>query len=192
MSSDSATPATKRRGCCGTGCLILILLLLLVAALGAALYFQVPQKLGLIKSPAERLLSDSPDRETASALMEELAAAGFDLDGVEAYVLPLRDGTGSLAYVVLDASEGFAFPTNLDDPITDSLEQLAMGNVATEFDIHRVGMEYKSITGESLLTLTASTQTISDYANGRLSREEFLKGIDGEVNWVAFYTEVLQ
>jgi hypothetical protein len=170
---------------------VVLIVLLLLVALGAALYFRVPQKLGLIKSAAERLLSDSPDRAAASALMEDLTAAGFDLEGVEGYVLPLKDGTGSLAYFVLDASQGFEFPSSLDDPITGALVELALGNAAAEFGIRRVGMEYISATGESLLTLTASTQTISDYASGRLSREEFLKGIDGEVNWVAFYTEVL-
>ncbi len=184
-------PSRPRFGCCGTGCLAVLSVLVVLVILGAALYFRVPQQLGLLPSP-QRLLSEAPNREAAAALKEELAEAGIDTRGMDIYVLPFRDKPGSIAYAVLDASNGFQFKPESRDPVVDYFKQMANSAAADTYGIQRIAIEYRSTTGTTLLNLTASRDTIAGYSNGTLSREQFLKGIDGQANWSAFFQEVLK
>jgi len=191
--SDEPQASRRRgRGCCGTGCLLAFVLLLLIGAAGAALYFRVPQRIGLIKPAAERLLSSTPDREAAAAIVDELALAGLDTQGMEIYVVPYQDGRGAVAYVVLDASQGFSFPQGSSDPLLGFLLGLAQGGASQRYGLRRVAVEYKSFSGASLVTLTAPTQAIQDYADGKITRQALLKAIEGNANWGALLTEGVQ
>lgn len=182
----------RRRGCCGTGCTLVLILLLLLVGGGAALYFQVPQKLGLIKPAAERLLAPDPDREAAATLLAELQAGGLNTTGMELYVMPYRDGSGSVAYAVLDGSAGFHLPTSSSDPVLEMFKRLASGEAAQRYGLERVAIEYRGSDGEKVMTMTATTAAIQAFANGKLTRQEMLKAIDGNVNPAAIAAEVAQ
>jgi len=198
MVETQGPPAQKRkgRGCLGWGCLVLTAILAVVVLLvgvGAALFFRVPERLGIRKSAAERLLSQTPDREAASAILADLKKAGVDTKGVELYVLPFKEKEGSIAYAVLDTSQGFDFRgVKEDDPITDYLTKLATGEASEKYGIERVALEYRGQGGDSLLTVTASTDTIAGFANGTVSKEQFLQGVDAGGNLPAFIQEVLR
>lgn len=180
-SSDRRRSRGRRGGCCG--CLVpLLLILLLVVALGAALYFKVPQKLGLIQPAAERLLSKTLDRGAAAALLDDLAANGVNTAGIELWVVPYQDGSGSIAYAVLDAGEGFAFPQSPSDPVIGFMTRLASGPLARQYGVKRVAIEYRMGEETSLLKLTASTQTLQDFTQGKITRAQLMKGIEGEAN----------
>jgi pSer/pThr/pTyr-binding forkhead associated (FHA) protein len=190
-----AQPKPKRRSClrsCSIAFLATFLVLAVCGLLVGAIFLDIPQKLGLKESAAERLLSDSPDRVAAAALRDELDQTGIDTQGMEIYVLPFKDRDGSLAYALLDAGEGFQFTSGLQDPIADTLISMAASQAVQEHDIQRIAIDYRNETGERLLVLTASTSAINGYANGMLSREEFMQALDGEANLVAFYQEFIQ
>ena len=181
----------KGPGCVRIGCIGVLLVVFALIALGAGLYFQIPQRVGLLPS-AERTFASTPDREAATALRDELNKAGIDTKGMEIYVLPFRDKPGSVAYVVLDSAQGFKFKGGSKDPVIDYFKQMAQSETTKKYGLQRIAMEYKSPTGASLLSLTASTDTINAFINGTVSRGEFLKKVDGQANWVGFYQEVLK
>lgn len=176
----------RRRGGCRTcgcyipGCLVLVLLLLVgwVLAVQAGL----PQKAGLLKPPTQRLLSLTPDREAGAALQAELQRGGFPINGVTITVYPGKGNNPNLAVAVLDAREGFSFGSGGDDAILDTLKRLATGDTATKYGIGRVAMHYIDAEGRDLISLTASTDATRSFANGQLSRDGFLKAIDGKVD----------
>ena len=81
-----------RRGCCFWGCIASVVLLVLAAVLilvGLWLWTDVPERLGLKESPAERLLSGPPDRQAAAEIKDELQDAGIDTTGLSLFVLPI-------------------------------------------------------------------------------------------------------
>ena len=181
----------KGPGCVRIGCIGVLVIIFAIAALGAMLYFQIPQRVGLLPS-AERTFASTPDREAATALRDELNKGGIDTKGMGIYVLPFRDKPGSVAYVVLDSAQGFKFKGGSKDPVIDYFKQMAQSETSKKYGLQRIAMEYKSPTGSSLLSLTASTDTINAFINGTISRGEFLKKVDGQANWVGFYQEVLK
>lgn len=100
-------PAKKRPGILRLGCTGVLGLLVLVIALGVSAYFGLPRRLGLVSTPAERLLSGPPDRQTAASLVEDMKRSGVATTGMELYVLPITGTQESIAYAMLDASQGF-------------------------------------------------------------------------------------
>ncbi len=186
----------KGRGCLGCGCLMLTLLLvlmLLVVGAGAAMYYRVPERVGLVKSPAERLLSGTPDRRAATELKEELAKGGIDTKGLDIYVLPVAGKESSVAIAVLDSSKGFRFGSSRGrDPLIDFMSQLSTSKTAKEAGIQRVAIDYRNDKGESLLALTTSVDAASGFARGGVSREEFMKKLEGRANWPAVTEEAMK
>jgi hypothetical protein len=191
-SSTAGSPKPQKGwGCARIGCVTVVALVVLIAAAAAALYWRVPQQLGILPS-AERAFADTPDRDAAAALNDDLTKAGIDTRGMEIYVLPFRDKPGSVAYIVLDSAQGFQFKSGSSDPVVDYLKQMAQSQAVSQSGIQRIAIEYKDPKGVSLLSLTAATDTITAFANGTITRTEFLKKLDGQANWVGFYQEVLK
>ncbi|MBI5651423.1 MAG: hypothetical protein HZC40_13425 [Chloroflexi bacterium] len=198
VTAPGATPTAVAKpkpktgiGCVRIGCTLILGFVFVIVAIVAVLYFRVPQQLGLLPS-AQRAFADTPDRAAAIALRDELTKAGIDTRGMGIYVLPYRDKPGSVVYITLDSAQGFKFKSGSKDPVVDYFKQIAQSGSAKQYDIRRLAMEYKSPAGISLLSLTASTDTITAFANGAINRSEFLKKLDGQANWVGFYQEVLK
>jgi hypothetical protein len=144
-----------------------------------------------VKSPAEELLSGTPDRAAASRLVEELAKSGVDVRGMDVYVLPVKGKESSVAYVGLDSSKGFRFKANKgEEPITSLMKRLATSGTAKDAGIQRIAIDYRGSDGKSLVTLTAPTEAISSFANGRLSQQQFMTALEGHADWLALSQEV--
>jgi len=186
---------TGRRGCCGTGCLLLSLLLLMaLLAMGWVVAVQagIPQRLGLIKPPEERLLGGAPNRAAGAALLAELQQAGLSSQGLEVAVLPVKGKSYYLAAVVMDASSGFRFgATTAGDPLVETFKRLASGQAASEYNIGRVALHYIDEEGRNLVSLTATTDAIQRFANGQMTRQAFLQAVEGQVDMRALLEEWL-
>ncbi|NLS75936.1 MAG: hypothetical protein GXY76_01610 [Chloroflexi bacterium] len=185
----------RRRGCCGTGCMILgIVLLAPVLFIGwvVAVQTRVPERLGLRQPPEVRLLGGAPDREAAAALRAELEAAGFSAEGMNLAVLPVKGKDYSLAAAVFDASQGFHFGSSGGgDAMLDSLRRLGTGEAATQYHIGRVAVHYYDEEGRNLVSLTAPTDLIRSYASGQITRDAFLQGIEGQLDLKALFEEAM-
>ena len=171
-----------RRSCCSCGCGPLLLLLLVVVAIGAAFYFKVPQKLGLIKPASQRLLSSVPDRGCAAQILGTLADRQIDTEGLELWILPYKDKAGAILYANLDASAGFVFPKGSSDPVIGFMITLANNEASLTCEVKRVAIEYHFGEELSVMKMTASTQELQDYGRGKLSREQLMKAMQGSIN----------
>lgn len=174
----------KKKGGCLRGILIFFVVLLLVVGVAAALVLDLPRKSGLVKSATEKLYDvQGADRVAAADLVAELETKGVATKGMEVYVLPLRDGSGSGAYVVLDQSNGFAFaPSEGGDPFLGTLASLAKSEAVKANGIKDVAFEYRDAKGRSLITIGAKIQDGVDFADGKMTEKEFMAKVGGKAD----------
>lgn len=191
---EAATPAPaskpakadkKKKGSCLKGCLIFFVVILLVVGGIVANALGLFQKWGLVKSRAEKVFTtEAPDYGAAEDLKTEVQAAGIDTKGMDVVVLPKRDGTGAAAVVVLDSSKGFSFhSTQGGDPFLDTLGSMAKSEAVKKNGIGAVAFEYKDGSGRPLVTFGASVQDAADFADGKLTREQFAARVGGKLNF---------
>lgn len=171
----------------------MLVILLLLAGWVIIFRTNVPERLGLRESAVERLLSGEPDRQAAQMIMNELRDGGLNTQGMSLYVLPIEGQSYSLAYAVLDAGAGFQFDRLTEgDGITTLLTRLATADAAGAYGVGRVAFEYRNSLGDRVLTLTAPTQIIRDFANGAITRDAFLQGLEGDFDPQELYGELVQ
>jgi len=178
---DTPGKPKKRRGCFFWGCITTLGIVVVSALLLSVFVFNVPQRLGLTKPAAERLLSQTPDRETALTLKADFQKAGLNTTGVDVYVIPEKNSDKSILFTVLDSSKGFYFSNyGTEDAITAYLVKLATSSSA--YGIERVAFEYRDSEGTPLIDVTAATDVILKYSRGQISKAEFLKSIDAKID----------
>ena len=173
---------SRRRGCCGCrGCGLLLVVLLVVGLVWAALVpFRLLQRVGLQRSPAQRLLSGTPDREAAQTLKERLRVAELQAGAVDVHVLELGNTGERVAFTVLDASQGFDLTTNLrigDDATGSDSALSSIAQLTEGLDIDRIAIQYVGEDGKPLFTLTHSVEDILALEQGKMDEKEFLKGL---------------
>jgi len=185
----------KKRGCLRCGCLVIgipLLILILLAGIGAAMYFKVPERLGLKQPPAEHLLSGTPDRVAAQEIKNGLRAAGIGTEGLTLYVLPVEGKDYNLVVAVLDETQGFKFQgLGNEDVVIEFFKSLALGGTARKHNVGRVAIHYVNDQGELKVSMTAPTQALRDFADGKITRESLLEAIEGKADLKSRYGEVL-
>jgi hypothetical protein len=196
-SAKKEKPAKTKKGGCLKGCLLFLLVLLLLVGAIVANALGLPQKLGLVKSATEKRYDvQAADRVAAADLVAELETKGVATKGMEVYVLPLKDGSGSGAYVVLDQSNGFAFaPSEGGDAFLGTLASLAKSEAVKANGIKDVAFEYRDAKGRSLITIGAKVQDGADFADGKITEGEFMAKVGGKAdmqNITAAINEILQ
>ena len=184
----------NERGTFKAGCLIFIAIVFIILLVVAIAFFNLPQRIGIVSSPAERLLSATPDREASQALTSDLQQLGFNTQGVELHVIPKKNSEENILYAELDSSEGFNINQfgSGGDPVTDALTILTNLDESGENDIERIAINYRDENGDSLATMTASTAVIRGFANGTVSRQEFMQELEGEVELSKLIEEIMQ
>jgi hypothetical protein len=162
--------------------------IVVIAALLLGIFvFKVPLRIGLVKPAAERLLSHTPDRETALKVKADFQKAGINTTGIDVYVVPEKKSDKSVLVTVLDSSKGFSFSNSgTTDPVSDYLIKLAKSSSA--YGIDRVAFEYRDSEGKPLVDVTAPTDVILKYSQGKITQAEFLKAIDAKIDLSQFAT----
>jgi hypothetical protein len=174
ISNSQMKPPGRKKGF-PFGKIILLIIVLAIAA-GAALYFRIPQKIGLIKPAAERLFTVTPDSEKAAAIMDNLVAAGMNTKGVEVYVLPVADSDDNVAMVILDVSKGFDFNNYYSaDPVKDFL---AIISKAAQDGVNRAGVAYYDELGRQLVSATVPTDSVVAYSQGKITDSQLMAKVD--------------
>lgn len=161
--------------------LILLAIIIIVVLVGLAL--RLPEKWGLTKSPTEKVFDYTPDRESAKAILKAVEASGLSVKGIELYVLPKKDSDQTAAFAILDSSQGFSLnATSEGDPFLDTMVALVRSQAARDARVASVAVEYRDASGKSLITLGAPTASILDFADKKISREEFGKSLGAKVD----------
>ncbi|HTK05119.1 MAG TPA: hypothetical protein VL500_06035 [Candidatus Eisenbacteria bacterium] len=183
-SGGKAPEKKKKKGSCLRGCFLFFVVLLLLAGAVAAIVFRLPEKLHLVKSPAERLYAGTPYRAEAQTMKEELKTAGVNTTGMDVTVFPVAGTEDTVAVATLDASEGFHFSDTGEgrDAITDTFIRLAGGDAAKDLGLDRVAIAYKDAKGRPLVAITAPTDAIRDFADGKLTKEQFYQRMDDRLD----------
>ena len=181
------------RGSAGKGCLVALLVFFVILLVLAIVVFNLPQRIGIVQTPTERLLSSTPDREAAEALMADLQGLGIDTQGINLYVIPRKDSDNSILYAELDSSEGFNWETlgGSRSPIEDAMSLLAELDESGGYGIERIAVDYIDETGDSLAIVTAPTEAILGFENGTITRQQFMQAIEGKVELSTLAEEVL-
>jgi hypothetical protein len=183
-------PLHDESGRARKGCLITLGIVVLILVVASIFVFNLPQRIGLVASPAERFISQTPDREAAVALKAELAKTGISTQGIGIYVLPERNSDQSVLLAVLDSSQGFSFTrVTGQDAITDYLKRLADLDKAGKYRISQVVLDYRDSDSASLVTVTVPVAAVRQFSQGTMSRKDFMQAIEGQVN-VAKLAEV--
>jgi hypothetical protein len=155
---------------------IILSVIILVIAVGALMFFKVPQNIGLIKSPAEKMFATTPDRAKAAAIMTNLQQAGMNTTGVEVYVVPVAGTNDNVAFVVLDASKGFDIAkTKSADPVKDFLKVISS---ARADGVNRTAVAYFDETGKQLVTVTVPMDTAVAFTRGTITAEQLMEKVD--------------
>ena len=82
------------------------------------------------------------------------------------------------ALVLVDASQGFRFgQLGEDNAVLEYLGELALSS-AEELEIDRLALQYIDHDGAPLLTVTAPTNALQAYAQGRLDSEDLLEELN--------------
>ena len=170
------------------GCFWFLLVILVIGGLLAALFFRVPERMGLVSSRAEQLLAGTPDRAAGSTMLQEAKSAGFPATGVHLYVLPMKDGNSSIAFAILNATEGFAFPRGQGDPIIRTLILLGTTPTVQQRNVAVVGFEFIDDKGRSYMTVAARSGDIAKVARGQITPEEFIRLSYGNVRLDEIFT----
>ncbi|MFC1920254.1 hypothetical protein ACFLYQ_00840 [Chloroflexota bacterium] len=166
---------------------IVLIVVLAVIVILAIWFFNIPQRIGLVQTPTEKLISATPDREAAAAMMADLKVAGANTAGMELYIFPVigtedNPSDDNVAVVIIDAGKGFDFRNFSEQDLMNYMNKLSSVGQSGEYNIERVAISYADESGDSLITLTASTETILKFANGTATKEQFLEEMEGEVN----------
>jgi hypothetical protein len=150
------------------------------------------EKLGLREPVAERVFALPPDREATGQLRSALEQAGMNTRGADIYVLPMADG-GKAAILSLDASAGFD-PERLFSGQGDwsALERLAEEGGLADLGVTRVAFDYANGDGESIVTLTTSTEALRRLDQDQMDDEEFIKAVKGRIDIPGLIQEVGQ
>lgn len=182
------------RGSIGKGCLTTLGVFVLILVVVSIIVFNVPQRIGIVQTPTERLLSSTPDREAAEALMSDLQQLGIDTQGINLYVIPKKDSDKSILYAELDSSEGFNLQSigSGRNPIEDALGLLSKLDQSGDYGIERIAINYKDENGNSLAIVTAPIEAIRGFVNGTISRQQFMQELEGKVNLSELAEEVMQ
>ncbi|MDZ4231112.1 MAG: hypothetical protein U1B77_04765, partial [Dehalococcoidales bacterium] len=63
--------------------LVVLAVLAVIVLIIGVVFFNLPQRIGLTRSPAEKLLKPELDNITASAMMKDLKSAGVNTQGMD-------------------------------------------------------------------------------------------------------------
>jgi hypothetical protein len=177
---EAPPPKKKRKG---HGCLISFGIFLLLIGIALALFFDLPMRLGLVSSPAEKMFTERPNSEARTTLTQEFEQAGQPTQGISFYVLPYKDRGYSLAYVVLDQSKGYRYvDTGFSDPILAAFQLVARSKAVEQAQIYRVSIEFRERDGKTLFVLTAPVFAIQQFAAKTIDRKQFFLQVDGHAN----------
>ncbi len=185
--SPPPAPEKKRKR---HGCLIAFGIFLLLIGIALVVLFDLPMRLGLVSSPAEKMFTGQADRQAEAVLARDFEEARQPTQGISFVVLPYWGRGYSLAYVVLDASKGYRYvDTGFEDPIFAAFQIVARSKAVQQAQIYRVAVEFREADGVTLSVLTAPVFAIQQYAAKQIDRKQFIAKMDGHANLMRMYKD---
>ena len=184
---EPSPPAKKHKR---HGCLISFGVFLVLVGTALALLFDLPTRLGLISSPAEKMFTEPVDAAAAEMLTQDFEKANQPTKGISFYVLPYKDRGYSLAYVVLDQSQGYRYvDTGFENPVFAAFQLVARSKAVEKAQVYRVAVEFREADGVTLSVLTAPVFAIQQYDAKAIDKKQFIAKVDGHANLARMYKD---
>ena len=173
-----------RRGCRGClGCLAAVAGIAVLVVLVVWFAPSILRWTGLSGPGAEVLYAGAPDRLAGEALSESLDSAG--IEGVDALVIPISGSEGQIAVFTVRsdlAAPGATTEEEANAAFMEALRGLAEANRSGDLGIEQVAVDLPDESGGSLITLTAPQAAVEAYADGSITRREFLAQVDVDLS----------
>ena len=179
MSETTSGPKRSKRNWCCCGCFLFVIVFIVGGGLSVWFGPTILRGVGLMEPSAEELFAGSKDPLATKAVNNMLSTAG--VQGVEAMVIPIAGTEGQLAIFTVDANAtagGISTQAEAELFLTDTLRQLAETNRENELGIEHVAIDYLDESGQNLLAFTAPQAVVEAYADGSISRREFLSQVE--------------
>ena len=132
----------------------------------------------LFRSRAEELYSGAPDPFASGIISQILLDSG--IAGARAVVIPIKETAGQIAVVTLDEGDGFTGMGNAsanETTMMSVIQRMREDNRMEDLGIDRVTVDYRDDSGQCLVAITASQSSIDMFAEGEISREEFMREV---------------
>lgn len=182
----------KRHGCrsCALGCLGALLALLLVVVVAIGYVFNWPRQWGWTASPSEELFATSPNPWAAEAILAELKKQDISTEGTTIYVLRSLEGTGAVAYVLLEDARGFVWKMRDHKDYRNAIEGLLVRvgstKAAKRYGVVRIAVDHRDEKGVQAAVMTVPTSVAIAYGKQKISRDEFLDELKGNADFTGF------
>lgn len=176
--TTTGTKRNKRNWCC-CGCLVLLVVICIGGGLSVWLGPSILRGVGLMEPSAEELFAGSRDPLATEAVNDLLVEKG--IKGVEAMVIPIAGSDGQLAVFTVETTASAGGMTTAAEAqifLMNTLRQLAETNRENDLNIEHVAVDYLDESGENLLAFTVPQSTVDAYADGTISRRQFLSEVE--------------
>jgi hypothetical protein len=178
--SHTASQSGRRRGCFSCcGCLAALGVLAVLLVLGAVFTPTLLRAAGLRGPGAEELYAGAPDPVATEALNDVLVTHG--IEGVNVWVIPIQGSEGQIAILTFDENAtagGIDSRESAEAFMLETLQGLANANRSGELGIEYVAMDYQDESGGSLISWAAPQTAVDAYANGQITRRQFLAQVE--------------
>lgn len=175
----------KRHGC-------LVFFLVVIALLFGAGYGVWNTVLNRGPNPEAMKIIEGPADTVASQLLTEglTATAGA---GITAVVVPLPDGSGTGAVIVIDPSAGFVPASGVEGKrkqAMDSIRKIIDSNTQSSLGLKAVSLSYQE-GGKSIISLASPMGNLEALASGSLSETQFAAKMGLEVNNLMYFKDLI-
>ena len=130
-----------------------------------------------LRPSAREVYSGAPDLQAGEDVSKALIESG--VEGASVLVIPIKGTSGQIAIITLDESKGFTgFSGGSADSLQIVVKNIVEANRQGDYQIERLSIDYRDSTGKSSLAFTATMQAAEDYADGAISRQQFMGNVD--------------
>ena len=179
VAQPTQAPKKKRGWCFCAGCILIPLVTLLCLVSAVFIGPDIAGWLGIFGMQAKEVYEAAPDPVASENISQVFSELG--IPGVKVYVIPIKGEPTQGAFIILDSSSGYKGmnPTNSeDDNFLLILQGITQRNREENLRLAHVTIDYRDENGETATAFTAPQELIEDYADGRITQDEFFGEIE--------------
>jgi hypothetical protein len=137
------------------------------------------RKVGILGPSAEERYSGAADPVGTAMISGVLENAGFE--GVEVVVIPEKGGEGQIAVFTLNESSrlgGIDRTASGEEQFMALVQDYSRANREGDLKIDTVAVDYQAENGDSLVSLGVPQKAVDAYADGKITRREFVQQVE--------------
>jgi hypothetical protein len=130
-----------------------------------------------LRPSARDVYAAAPDLQAGQDVSNALIDSG--VEGASVLVIPIKGSSGQIAIITLDESRGYkGFSSQGPDSLQTVVRNVVQANRAGSYQIERLAIDYRDTSGESSLSFTTTMEAAESYADGTISRQQFMGKVD--------------